>query len=230
MNVTGALILFAVLALLYILIVEIFTILFRLTGLTYEKARFQVISMLTNCGFTTQTSESVVSSVIRRRLTKITIIFGYLFTVVIMSSIVNVFLSLSHSEVQDMWTSGIVIACLIGLVLMFNRSNTAKKLIDLAIAKVGRRIMFGKHKNTIVVLDYYGDNVMAEVNLDVLPTDLQDVTLKDSGLKEVYKVQLILIKRKGQTKSILTGEEMLQQDDLVVVFGNYNNIRKLFHA
>ena len=46
MNVTGAFILFGVVILGYMLIAEAFTVLFRLTGLTREKAKFQVISLL----------------------------------------------------------------------------------------------------------------------------------------------------------------------------------------
>ncbi len=228
MNITSALMLFFVLALAYMLIIEIFTILFRLTGLTYDKSNFQVISMLTNSGFTTQDSEAITSSRVRRKIAKLTIIFGYLFTVIIMSSVVNVFLSLSNSEVQDMWTSAIVVACALGLILMFNRSNFVKNLIDKAIQTVGKKIMFGKNSNPIVLLDVFDDNVMAEISLEKIPHGFENVMLKDSGLKEVHKIQIILIKRNSETKSILKGEDILQKDDIIVVFGNHKRIKALF--
>ena len=48
--------LFTFMIIVYWIISELFTILFRLTGLPDEKARFQVISLLTGSGFTTRES------------------------------------------------------------------------------------------------------------------------------------------------------------------------------
>ena len=53
MNLVSALILFNILILIYQLLIEIFTALCRLTGISYEKAKFQVVSLLTGTGFTT---------------------------------------------------------------------------------------------------------------------------------------------------------------------------------
>ena len=53
MNIYLALLLFSFIILLYWVITELFTFFFRLTGLPAEKARFQVISLLTGTGFTT---------------------------------------------------------------------------------------------------------------------------------------------------------------------------------
>ena len=50
MNAYMALFLFSIIILVYWVITELFTILFRFTGLPDERARFQVISLLTGCG------------------------------------------------------------------------------------------------------------------------------------------------------------------------------------
>ncbi len=229
MSITSALMLFFVFALIYTLIVEVFTILFRLTGLSYDKAQFQVISMLTNSGFTTQDSETITSSKVRRKIAKFTIIFGYLFTVIIMSCVVNIFLSLSNSEISDMWSSAVVVCCFCGLFIVSTRSRGVKKFVDKKIKKFGKKLMYGKAINQIILLDIYDDGVMAEVSLASMPEGLENVKLKDSGLKEHHKIQLILIKRDDKTKSILNGEETLQKDDIVVVFGEHSNIKALFN-
>ena len=62
MNIYAALVLFSIIILVYWIITEWFTILFRFTGLPDEKARFQVISLLTGCGYTTRESEMFLSS------------------------------------------------------------------------------------------------------------------------------------------------------------------------
>ena len=68
MNIYLALLLFSFVVLLYWVITELFTFFFRLTGLPAERARFQVISLLTGTGFTTRESEIILSSRRRRRL------------------------------------------------------------------------------------------------------------------------------------------------------------------
>ena len=54
MNLYLALSLFSLIVLVYWVITELFTMLFRFTGLPDERARFQVISLLTGCGYTTK--------------------------------------------------------------------------------------------------------------------------------------------------------------------------------
>ncbi len=228
MTITFSLALFFVFILIYMLIIEIFTVLFRLTGLTYDRSSLQVISMLTGCGFTTQESESITTFHTRRKLAKLTIIFGYLFTVVIMSSVVNVFLSLSNSEVADMGLSVVIILFFMGLITVLTRVKRIRLFLDAGIEKLGNRLMFGNASNTIVLLDTFGKNAICEINLSNLPIQFDNVKLKNSGLKEQYSIQLMLIKRNGRTLSILKGEDVLLKNDTIVVFGDYTNIKTLF--
>ena len=99
MSTDFAILAFFSLMLTYLLICEIFTILFRLTGLTEETARFQVISMLTTCGFTTVESELITSSRKRRKLAFVTILFGYIFSVTIVSMVINFFMRLTDGNI-----------------------------------------------------------------------------------------------------------------------------------
>ena len=71
MNIYLALTLFSFMILMYWIVSELFTMLFRFTGLPDEKARFQVISLLTGCGFTTRESELIISTRSRRRLARL---------------------------------------------------------------------------------------------------------------------------------------------------------------
>ena len=95
--------LFSVIVLIYWIILELFTLMFRITGLPDDKARFQVLSILTGAGFTTRESESIVSSRMRRRLAQGTMLFGYVFNVTIVSALVNVFFSLKSAQVDTVF-------------------------------------------------------------------------------------------------------------------------------
>lgn len=228
MNIIGALTLFLVFILVYILIIEVFTVLFRLTGLTPDKAKFQVISMLTNSGFTTSDSEVITSSKVRRKLAKMTMIFGYSFTVIIVSCVVNVFLSLKESQLQNLWGIGVIIAIATLLLFILKRFKSIKSFFDRIIERLGNKIMFGKASNPIVILDTYGSYVMVEIKLTKLPTQFDNVKLVDSNLKEKYKIQIILIKRNKETLSKIDGETTMCKNDTIVMFGEYKNIRLLF--
>ncbi|MFA6647199.1 MAG: hypothetical protein WCS32_01045 [Candidatus Izemoplasmatales bacterium] len=83
--------------LVYIIFIEIFTIIFRLTGLTNDKARFQVISLFTNSGFTTQEAELIINSRVRRRIANVTMLSGFILNVTVISVLVNVFITLGSA-------------------------------------------------------------------------------------------------------------------------------------
>ncbi|MBT3319023.1 MAG: hypothetical protein HN948_07025 [Clostridia bacterium] len=58
------------------LLVEVLAIVFRITGLNSQKARFQVISILTHTGFTTRESELIAQHPLRRKLASALIVYG----------------------------------------------------------------------------------------------------------------------------------------------------------
>ncbi|WP_242485371.1 hypothetical protein [Peribacillus sp. TH27] len=69
------------------LVIEISVTLLKLTGLKNTVARFQVISMLTGTGFTTDESKSIIDHPVRRKISMFLILFGAFSLAVIISSI-----------------------------------------------------------------------------------------------------------------------------------------------
>ncbi|MFD9628593.1 hypothetical protein [Peribacillus muralis] len=70
-----------------VLVIEISVTLLKLTGLKSKVARFQVISMLTGTGFTTDESKSIIDHPVRRKISMFLILFGAFSLAVIISSI-----------------------------------------------------------------------------------------------------------------------------------------------
>lgn len=228
MAITGAFILFGIFILGYMVIAEAFTVLFRLTGLTNEKARFQVISMLTNSGYTTAESELITSSKKRRRLARVTMLFGYSFTVTIVSVIVNIFIALPQAQLQNIWQITCVIAIGVVGVYILLKYTGIRKSFDHFIENLGNKFMFGDAANPMMVLDYYGENVMVEIHVNHVPSILRDTPLEKSVLKSTYQLQVVLIKREGEMIANITGDTIIQEDDELFMFGNYKTIRMLF--
>ena len=228
MGLQGALLLFSIFIAIYIVIIEIFTVLFRLTGLTEQKARFQVISMLTNSGFTTTESEIITGAKRRRKLASATMIFGYSFSVIIVSSVVNIFLSLQGAALENIQSTFIMVGVICLIFSAIFRKGWVKKKFDEQIERIGTKIMFGEHANAVFLLDTYGDQVIAQVKLFEVPELLQGKTLYQSGIKENYGIMVMLLKR-GINQAVMVGADtMFEQEDIIVLFGEYKAIREVF--
>ena len=224
----GSLILFVFFIMIYIVISDIITIFFRLTGLTEEKARFQVISLLTNSGFTTRESESIVASKLRRRLARATMLFGYAFTVTIVSTTVNFFMTLGKSELDSLL---IVLPIMLLVVIGFHflrRSPFFKTKFDNWIEAIGNRIMFGARSNAVVLMEEYGSMVVAHILLRQVPALLQDTPLSESGIMSRHNIMVMMVKQKNGTATQANADTILKPDDIIMVLGERKNIREVF--
>ena len=229
MSADFAILAFFSLMLTYLLICEIFTILFRLTGLTEETARFQVISMLTTCGFTTAESELITSSRKRRKLAFITILFGYIFSVTIVSMVINFFMRLN-----DGYSFHLILKAILAIIILiiiwysFLRVNFVKNNFDKFISKIGIKAMFKNQHNPIMILGIFKSEIIAEVTITNLPEELINIQLKDSNIRTNYNLQILTILRDNDSTIIVNGESILKTNDKVIIFGSLKNIKKLF--
>lgn len=231
MNVFVAFSLFALVILLYWVISELFTILFRFTGLPYGKARFQVTSLLTGCGFTTRESEMVVSTKSRRRLARITMLFGYVFNITIVTSLINVFISLKQNSQQTSMLLGMLIPlAVLAVMIVLMRVPAMRMRTDKLLEKIAGKVLNIEAGNSIVVLDHIGRNAIARVTLLEVPEELKGVPLSKSGLKEEKGILVMLLEKTGQHMQHPKAETVIGDGDRVTVFGDYNSICKTFAA
>ena len=224
----GSLILFALFIIVYIVISDIITIFFRLTGMTEEKARFQVISLLTNSGFTTRESEAVVSNKIRRRLARATMLFGYAFTVTIVSTTVNFFMTLGKGELEAMFLWIPILLAVLILFHVLRRSVYLKTKFDTWIERIGNRLMFGPEANPIVLLEDYGDMVVAHIYLQQVPKILRDIPLKESEIMSTYNIMVMMVKKQNGEASQATADTVLKNNDIIMVLGRRKDILDVF--
>lgn len=225
---TAALILFVFFVMIYIVIADIITIFFRLTGLTEENARFQVVSLLTNSGFTTRESESIVSSKIRRKLARATMIFGYVFTVTIVATMVNFFTTIESGEMHSLVR---ILPLLLILILSFHllrKSTIIKSKFDKLIERIGSRLMYGNKSNPIVLIEDYNSMVVAQVLLRRLPPILQDVPLSKSIIMSEYNILVLMVKNHYGEAKQANADTILKKNDIIMVLGDKNDIREAF--
>ncbi len=229
MNIYLALTLFSIIILVYWVISELFAMLFRFTGLPDEKARFQVISLLTGCGFTTHESELLLTNKSRRRLARITMLFGYVFNITIVSMLINVFLSLKLSEFKNYFSILIPIIAA-SVIITFMRVPKVRAWGDRIIEQLAGRVAHRGNENSLLLIDYIGEDSISQVTLHTVPEAFRDLPLSETGLKTEHNILVMLIEHRGQKAEPATAQTVFLPDDKLTVFGNYQTIAKVFAA
>lgn len=226
MGFNTSLISFFVLIIAYLIILEVFTVLFRLTGLREDKARFQAVSCMTNSGFTTKESELILNSVSRRYLARSMMIFGYLFAVTGVSLLVNIFIRSSGDQIS--WrTIGYSVAFLM-IIAILTRSRWVIQKFDHVVEKVARHRSKGEFCNNVRVLEMLHDQLIAEVLITCLPREIAGKTLLETNFRHRYKIDVLLIRRGKNILEHIKSSEQLYQGDKILVYGTKENILELF--
>ena len=230
MQVSISIILFSLMILLYWIISEFFTILFRFTGLPDEKARFQVISLLTGCGFTTRESEMILTTKHRRRLARTTMLFGYVFNITIVSALINVFLSLKLSEANHLLSVLLIPLIVVTLILISMRVPGVRAWGDRQLERLADRFVYKNSSNTVLILDYIGQETIALVSLKTVPDEFREKSLSNMGLRETQNILVMLIEHGGGKAEPAKADTVFVDGDKLTVYGNYKTICKSFHA
>lgn len=223
-NLLAALIVFNLIIIIYQIVIEVFSAIFSIEGIQIDKAKFQIISILTGTGFTTAESELMLATKRRRKLTQTMILFSYIFNVTILSTIINIFISTANTSLTEVIVGIILTIVNFTILIIFNKSGKIRNIFDNFVKLV--TIKFRKNKgNSISIYDVYGEKIIAEVNIRGLNKKIQDKMTKDI-IKE-YGIQIMAIKRGEQ---LFTNVEKfkIKRNDILIVFGTQKNIKRLF--
>ncbi len=227
----GATLIFIFVITLYLLVIEIFYTIFRFTGLNKEKARFQAITLLTTVGYTTSESEDIVTSQIRRRVAMFGMLFGYMFSVVIASSIINIVNGFIGKNKTANFANVIIIALAIILMYFFTRSKRFTNFVNKIIkGRIESYISKRQELNPLYVLDTHGKYVVCEVFITKRPDDLRGKTMVQAELRQKYDISVLTLKRHGEIRTIDANKDTIERGDRVIVFGDLENIKVLFHS
>ena len=231
MDIYPSLLLFTFIIIIYWVIIELFTFFFHLTGLTADRARFQVISLLTGTGFTTRESELVLSSRRRRRLARVTKLFGYVFNITIVSAFINVFLSMKLSQVSHHFLGFLIPLGTVALIFVLMRVPKIRARIDSFFLRFADRI-FNRTEdfNAVLLVDNIGTESIVQVKLRHIPEEYRGLTLAETHLRAETGILVMLVERKGEKPAAPHADTILEVGDNLTVFGNYNTICKSFHA
>ncbi len=229
MNIYLALTLFSIVILIYWVISELFAMLFRFTGLPDEKARFQVISLLTGCGFTTHESELLLTTKSRRRLARITMLFGFVFNITIVSTMVNVLFSINLTVISNLF-SILIPMIVVTIIIVFMRVPKVRAWGDRVIERIAGKLAHRETGNSVLLLDYLGEDSIAQVKIVDVPEAFRDKTLAEMGLKGKHNILVMLIEKPGKKPVAANAKTIFGPGDKITVFGDYKTVCNAFEA
>lgn len=227
MSILLAFVIFDILIIIYEIIVELFSALYELSGLTKEQARFQVTSLLTGTGFTTAESEKMLETKKRKRVTRDIMIISYIFNISIISTLITLFTS-AHISSSDEIFLGLAVSLILLLVLIFSKRITGlRHFVDKSFLHIVGLIYF-RRKNTVVTYDYYGSNLLAEVKLNKIPDYLKNKTLAELNLEKEHDLHILSVKRKNTVITDIKGNFKFHRKDTILLIGGRFTINKIF--
>lgn len=220
----------------YLIMIEFFSVAFKLTGLATNKIKFQVASLFTGAGFTTQESEIITNDNRRRRIAVVCMYTGHIFSVVIMGLIINVLISIGESLNADRpartFTEWYFIVFYISLgvflLVLFLKIPPINKKFQKLLEKIAINTSKARREtNIITVLDYYGRSAIVEVVLNRLPEFAKEASLGNMALTKKYALILLSLRR-GNRRVTISRDTMLAKGDVIVAYGHINDIRECF--
>ena len=222
----------------YLFVIEIFSVAFKLTGLVTTKIRFQVANLFTGTGYTTAESELIAKDDRRRKIAIACIYTGHIFSVAFMGTVINVFISLMllntgsspSTEVHfTEWyfivlyiTSGLFLLMLFIKIPPINR-RFQRFLENIAIKTSSKN----KKTNIMTVLDLHGKRAIVELLLNIIPDYANEVPLEEMELTKKYSINILSIKRENHFIEV-NKDSMFRKGDVLVIYGLINDIKEAF--
>ena len=234
MSIWLALSLVLAVAAIYMFMIEFFSVAFKLTGLATNKLKFQVASLFTSSGFTTTESELITNDGRRRKIAVACMYTGHIFSVVIMSLVINAFISI-YTEFSDAPAATrnwyfVVFYISLGLFLLAVlikippvNKRFQKILENIAINTSKKR----RNSNILTALDYYGRSAVVEVILNKVPEFAKEMSLVQMQLTKKYSFIILSIKR-GNRRVSVSKDTMLVKGDIILTYGLITDIQAAF--
>ncbi|CUP99953.1 MULTISPECIES: TrkA C-terminal domain-containing protein [Clostridium] len=218
----GLILTFLMFGTIFLIVVNICSILLRLTGMPIKKARFQVVSLLTSTGFTTRESEMIVQHPVRRKIASWLMVVSYVST----ATFISFFVTMISDTVTGIGFF-VVIAALITTNLILRKTKTIENL-ELKLENVVLKSKIWEKlnsENLTLITNTRGYGIYQIY----LPKDSKIIgkSILESGLKDL-EIEVLNIDKGDKFIKFATPDYVFEVFDRVTVYGNLKNIRNEF--
>ena len=209
-----------VLFILLLVLAEVISILLKITGLDLEKARFQVVSVITHTGFTTRESELIAQHSTRRKIMSYLMLVSY----VGQATLFSLFFSIlkEHKGIINLI---LLILCILVLILFFTTSKRFLSILEPALERYfASQMKRFKERKSIEEILYLNEDFEVMELVIKESSRLCNICLKD--LKDEY-IKILIIDKGSHIISFPRGTDLLEVGDRVVVYGKIDILSEL---
>lgn len=225
-----SIILMLVVIIIYMIVIKIYSILFQITGLPKNISKYQAISLFTNCGFTTNESETITTNKFRRRISLACMITGNFFSVIIVSLIVSLISTFSEEKNHETYIFvSVCFGVFIGVLLILQIPFIKRFLSNLLDRLVAFFVKRANKDNILTIVDNFGSHAIVEIYMHHVPSILVNKTIHEAKLKGHFNINILSVKRNKRQIEI-TRNTLVQKDDVLLVFGAFSDIKDIFSS
>ena len=203
------------------LLVEILSVVLKMTGLDLNKARFQVISIITHTGFTTRESELIAQHSTRRRIASILMIVSYVAQATLISLFVNI---LVQNEKQLIFLAIMLVAA-VALIVVLTRTRYVYSKFNRLVEKMFSRRLKKQRKSIDKILKVSPGYGVFEFVLDD-DNPYCDLSLNDAKLSSL-QIHILKVERGAKTVDFPAADFILQQGDKLVLYGKTDSVTQI---
>lgn len=217
------LILFIATIVIAVVVVRAGAILLYSTGMNWENSKFQALSAFTNCGFTTSTTYSAVKNSNRRKIISWLMILGNIGFASMLITLIKLtqtdFTKHNYSHVFILCSSVIVF---IALWAVFRKTLAGG--LETILKNALRMKNFRRTDEIDRILQSEKTHTLARVEIDK-NNFLIGVCVKELELIKL-EITLLGIERGNQFFPIPRDTEKIEKNDILICYGNTENIKK----
>ena len=201
-------------------VIEISVILLQITGLDKKIARFQVISMLTRTGYTSDESNLIIKHPVRRRLSAFLILFGSFSLAVIISAITNLLSGNIH------FPELIIVNTILLVIFLLGKTGYLQKLLKKKFQAKVQKYLDISELPVREVLYLQQEDIVTKVTVN---KEHKLINQKVNRLEEGESdFKLLFIIRGKVTIRKNMYNETIHAGDVLVLYGNKNEINSKF--
>jgi len=196
-----------------------------MTGLSWDAASFQSYSAFFGVGFTTREAELVVNHPVRRRIIRDLILAGNIGLTSALATLVATLVQNSSGVRPLLVVGGVVVG--LGLLLYLTRVSWVQRAIDKVIQRTLEKTGLVRVMDYELLLRIQHGFVVSEIDI-LATTPVVDRSLSQSRPWD-HGVVILAVKTDGKANQGLpNANTVLRAGDVVTVYGEEHNIRKLF--
>ncbi len=203
------------------LLVEILSVVLKMTGLDLNKARFQVISIITHTGFTTRESELIAQHSTRRKIASVLMIVSY----VAQATLISLFVNMLAQNQKQLLSLGILLLAAVVFIVVLTRTKYVYSKFNRMVEKTLSRRLKKQKKSIDSILKVSSGYGVYEFVLDD-DNPYCNLSLNNAQLSHL-QIHVLKVERGARAIDFPNAEFVLQQGDKLVLYGKTDSVTKI---